>query len=574
VKRGFTLAAIITLLSVLTGPASGTGIVAAKQENDPEIIATLQTINRYRSWLGIPPLTIDPHLQQAAEAHVEYYRLNFGDPTLAGMGLHYETSGRPGFTGESFQDRADAAGYDGHVNENAGLSGSMLWSLDWFIATVGHRLTLLDPRYVHIGLAAIDEGEKRFEIIDLGAPSWSQESDPDWVAWPPHGATGVGLSFHGEAPNPFPDADYPVSYPITLKWFGPGDLTLTSVSIGTGGALLPSFAEIGTGWLSRKTVLLCATTPFEAGTTYSVRAEGTANGAPFVADWSFTTTHGDDPLALDRDNPIAPVEPVPDGLPAGLVDAHPAVQQLWLDADEPVARQEVERSWLWGPDAWSELHEPYVEAAGGSRPVYYFDKARMEVNQREAGSDLITAGLLVRDMIAGMVQVGDAQFTQASPAVVPLTGDPLNVNPDAPTYASLHALATTEPGRAVVPRRSGPVVEVVAKSGVVSVNSSLGGFTSYGSYEATTGHNIAAIFDHYVATLATDWHMSVGLPLTEPYWVQTNLAGVPTWVLVQAFERRILTFTPINDPDWQVEMGNVGRHYYTWRYGDEPPATR
>ena len=38
-------------------------------------------------------------------------------------------------------------------------------------------------------------------------------------------------------------------------------------------------------------------------------------------------------------------------------------------------------------------------------------------------------------------------------------------------------------------------------------------------------------------------------------------------VLVQAFERRIVTYTPDNPPGWQVEMGNVGQHYHGWRYG-------
>jgi hypothetical protein len=38
-------------------------------------------------------------------------------------------------------------------------------------------------------------------------------------------------------------------------------------------------------------------------------------------------------------------------------------------------------------------------------------------------------------------------------------------------------------------------------------------------------------------------------------------------VLVQCFERRCLTYTPSNPTGWQVEMGNVGRHYYSWRYG-------
>jgi hypothetical protein len=42
-------------------------------------------------------------------------------------------------------------------------------------------------------------------------------------------------------------------------------------------------------------------------------------------------------------------------------------------------------------------------------------------------------------------------------------------------------------------------------------------------------------------------------------------------VLIQVFERRVLTYNPANPTSWQVEAGNVGEHYYSWRYG--PPAS-
>ena len=58
------------------------------------------------------------------------------------------------------------------------------------------------------------------------------------------------------------------------------------------------------------------------------------------------------------------------------------------------------------------------------------------------------------------------------------------------------------------------------------------------------------------------------MPITEAYWTTVEVAGVPNRVLVQAFERRVLTFTPDNVPEWQVEAGNVGRHYFIWRYGE------
>jgi hypothetical protein len=570
-KLRVALAALCAVVSIFGALPHAPAPAAARQEDDPEIVAALNTINLYRSWLGIAPLTIDPALQKAAEEHVEYYRLNFGDPSLAGMGLHYQTPGKPGFTGESFQDRARAAGYRGSVNENAGVSGSMVWSVDWFIATVGHRLTLLDPRYVHVGMAAINEGRIKFEIIDLGAPAWKEQDPVGWIAWPPHNSTGVSLSFSGEAPNPFPGASYPVGYPIHLKYFGPGELSLTKATISKDGVALPSFSEIGTGWLSRKTILLCANKPLDMNTTYDVYIEGTANGEHFVRTWSFKTrASSNERLALNGQTELPPP---PMNLPAGVGQAHPLVQRLWHETDGPVARHDVERTWLWGPDTWKAARETSLESPGETRQVYYFDKARMEVNDHQDGTPAwVTAGLLVRDMIAGRVQIGISEFRDSSPSNVPLAGDDRAANPDAPTYASLRYIASVEGDRRIEAKPGRAIIEALSKDGQISWHDSLSGWARYGSYDPTLGHNIADVFDTYLQSLPGDWRMSVGLPLAEPYWVRTNLKGEATWVLVQVFERRILTFTPSNRPEWRVEMGNVGRHYYTWRYGAEPPA--
>ncbi|MGA7672435.1 MAG: peptidase S8, partial [Nitrolancea sp.] len=60
---------------------------------------------------------------------------------------------------------------------------------------------------------------------------------------------------------------------------------------------------------------------------------------------------------------------------------------------------------------------------------------------------------------------------------------------------------------------------------------------------------------------------ATGYPITEAYWAKVKVAGTVKDVLVQCFERRCLTYTPSNPTGWQVEMGNIGRHYYLWRYG-------
>jgi hypothetical protein len=572
----------------------------AVQESDPEIQVALAAMNEYRSWLGLEPMTINPALQAAAEAHAEYYRLNYGDPSLSGMGLHVETPGRPGFTGEWMQDRAEAQGYAGSVNENVGLSGSMVASLGWFMDTINHRLPIIDPRYTDVGLATVNEDEIVFEVINFGMPEYTHNAEPAWVIWPPDGTTGAGRTFWGEAPNPFPGATFPTGLPITLSFFGEGDISLSWWSISANGVEVPSFGSVGDGFLSGRAALITASAPLEYGTTYTVSASGEAGGQAYSHTWSFTTQVDDDEeLALPGfappdDDALAPPAPSPEPtatetppspptvaydpsspLPAGVQNSPLSVQSLWWELDGPVYREEVERSWLWGMDVWAAGEESYLDAAGGQRDVYYFDKARVEVADpaAEVDPEQLTTGLLVRDMILGSVQTGDDEFHWIGPAEIPLAGDPLEFNEDAPTYASLYSVASVDGENTAPPRFGEDIVTTISRDGRTGVNPQLRGYSTYGSYHPTSGHNVASVFEAYFATLPAAWWEAAGLPITEPYWMTVNVDGKLRWVLVQAFERRLLTFTPSNDPDWQVEMGNVGRHYYEWRYGVEPPGS-
>ncbi|MEI6046240.1 MAG: CAP domain-containing protein, partial [Chloroflexota bacterium] len=101
------------------------------------------------------------------------------------------------------------------------------------------------------------------------------------------------------------------------------------------------------------------------------------------------------------------------------------------------------------------------------------------------------------------------------------------------------------------------------------------------TYESSTRHNIANVFAYYGNQQGLIWNGSsyvngllfypnatyvFGLPITEPYWIRAVVGGVEKDVLVQLFERRVLTYTPSNDLNNRAEMGNVGQHYYRWRY--------
>jgi hypothetical protein len=67
-----------------------------------------------------------------------------------------------------------------------------------------------------------------------------------------------------------------------------------------------------------------------------------------------------------------------------------------------------------------------------------------------------------------------------------------------------------------------------------------------------------------------DWVFVLGYPITEPYWASVKVGGQSKDVLIQVFERRVLTYTPSNAAQYRVEMGNVGQHYWRWRYGTAP----
>ena len=100
-------------------------------------------------------------------------------------------------------------------------------------------------------------------------------------------------------------------------------------------------------------------------------------------------------------------------------------------------------------------------------------------------------------------------------------------------------------------------------------------------YVAETRHNIPGIFWAFLnqqgpirlpdGTISTEqltdpWFFATGLPISEAYWARAKIAGQQKDVLIQAFERRVLTYNPTNPAGFQVEVGNVGQHYVAWRY--------
>jgi len=578
---------VLLLLALLLIPSAGGLPPAARAAADDQVGSGLARINAARAAIGVPPLKRNPALDQSAVAHANYYKLNFGDPALTGMGLHYEDAGKAGFTGTDFAARARAAGYSGSINENIGVSGDLLVSIDWFIDVIDHRLPLIDPRYTDIGFGVINEGKVKIEVLDLGTVVWRNQIDPAWLPWPPADATGINPRFDGEGNGPLADQKLPLGYPITLKYNGAGGVGFTGAKLTTGGQAVPLVAKVGTGFMTKNTYVIAATTPLKTGTTYTIAIDGTANGQAFNRTWSFTT-RGTAPPASPSPSPTpsatptpktsspgpAP-SPAPTALPAGIARLDPAAIARWQAADYDIWRGTAQRTWTWGPDVLAIRQEPYVGAPGGVRTVYYFDKSRMEINDPQGDRTnqwFVTNGLLVREMLAGQVQTGPDVTTPLAPPTIPLAGDATENG--AVTYAALSTVASLSAGQNAAPDRSGKnITTTIDATGATGDQPWLDGAVRYGYYEPTLDHNIADVFWKWLGAQPVDWVYAVGYPLSEPYWTNAKLGDEHVWVLVQAFERRVLTFIPTAPDGWQVAAGNVGGHYYQWRYSTAPTLT-
>ncbi|HEX8221112.1 MAG TPA: hypothetical protein VF914_18110 [Chloroflexia bacterium] len=265
--------------------------------------------------------------------------------------------------------------------------------------------------------------------------------------------------------------------------------------------------------------------------------------------------------------------------------ADSAFFDVWARADGPVAMQAAGRSWLWGPVPFAVANETYAESPTGKRLVEYLDKGRMEAN--DPGADrasnwFVTSGLLVSEMVSGRVQTGNTAYETRTPAQMPVAGDA--TSPGAPPYAAFATLT------APVPRATGSLPQqAISKDGAVRplaepVPGAGRNASTRGAYDEVSGHNVPAVFTEWMGqtgAVLQDGRLAqgrimdplfvLGRPITEAYWVDVLVAGAPARVMLQLFERRTLTYNPANPPQWQVEMANVGRAYYDWRYGSAPP---
>jgi len=242
--------------------------------------------------------------------------------------------------------------------------------------------------------------------------------------------------------------------------------------------------------------------------------------------------------------------------------ASAAFQQQWNTVEAVIPN-------FWGPLATArngqteQYAEGTVNGQSGNRLVQYFDKARMEQTNADRP---VTNGLLTVELKTGELQLGDfpPNFQQRNPAFIGIAGDQ---DVPGPTYASLAQL------KEKLSQQSGGVnlAYDVPSQTFVTVNASTDPAMQFVTYQGDPGgrfgQNVPQAFWSFLQTIPGGWLTTMGYPISPAFATSVRVNNVDnTTVFVQAFERRVLTYTPTNPDAFKVEFGNIGRHYYTWRY--------
>lgn len=263
-------------------------------------------------------------------------------------------------------------------------------------------------------------------------------------------------------------------------------------------------------------------------------------------------------------------------LTAQALTANEAFDNVWSTTDQAVQNGTASYSWFWGPVVHAQRFETYLDSPGEQREVRYYDKSRMEINDPAgdpANIYYVTNGLLTVELVTGKLKLGDAAdaVEQRQPATQLVAGD-LENNPGTPPYAAFAPHVTTDGASNRSTNATGlPATAFMSNTGQVSSTDNRGVTLAY--YENTTGHNIASVFwdwfnspsSGFRPEIGVDWVYAAGLPISEPFWIDATVGQTAKRVLVQLFERRVLTYTESNDDPYRIEWGNIGLHYQQWR---------
>jgi uncharacterized protein YkwD len=184
--------------------------VPALAEPAPEADAETQAldrINAYRKKAGLKPVSADPALSKGCVAHAQYLVKNADQPSAKSLGMHKEDPELPGYTKEGTKAAASSVIYP---------AGDPVAAVDGWMATLFHRVPLLDPRLTKVGLGyAKSDQSGGFFVVNTSGRDGKDAAKP--VLFPADKQEDVPLNFTAERPDSLPESkDKIAGYPITV----------------------------------------------------------------------------------------------------------------------------------------------------------------------------------------------------------------------------------------------------------------------------------------------------------------------------------------------------------------------
>jgi uncharacterized protein YkwD len=244
----------------------------------------LERINAYRKTAGLEPVTLDEALSKGCQAHAFYLAKNTDDPATQDLGAHTEDPKLPGYT---------VAGQKAGKAADISFGIEPLAAVDGWMATLFHRVPILDPDLKRIGFGTAKDA-KRGTLSVLDVRSGHGSGEP--ILYPGDKQKDVPLAYHaGERPDPIPESKTKkAGFPITVMFprnavVKDASATLTTDQGKEVPVWLSSPEKTADLDLQRNSVGLIAQEPLRPSTTYTVTISAQVDGAPWKQTWSFTT---------------------------------------------------------------------------------------------------------------------------------------------------------------------------------------------------------------------------------------------------------------------------------------------
>lgn len=264
-----------------------TVLAALSVQQQPDLDAqVVERVNFHRKAAGLNAVALDPVMTKGCALHAQYLAKNADNPAVQGIGMHRQDPKLPGATDEG----AKAA----KTSVIVAIADPVV-AVDRWMASLFHRVRLIDPRQTKIGVGFAPGGKFGGYIV-LGTPSALEGKQTKPVLYPADKQMDVPLAFCKENPSPVPpDKIDRAGYPITVLF--PPDAAVTDVKA----TLKDSANREVEVWLStpeepaagqkrfqRNTVGLIPMTPLTPSATYTVSVTAKVNKKEWTQTWSFT----------------------------------------------------------------------------------------------------------------------------------------------------------------------------------------------------------------------------------------------------------------------------------------------